>query len=146
MDVCRINPLTDPRWRHFVESHPDASIFHTPEWLEALRRTYGYEPIAYAATCTAGHIKSGIPFCRVNSLLTGRRLVSLPFSDHCQPLVGNADDLIELLEAARRDAERQRLKYVEVRPLIAYEGCVQSRTKFEESSRVVVHRIDLRLS
>ena len=146
MQVCCINPLTDPRWRLFVESHPEASIFHTPEWLEALRRTYGYEPIAYASTCAAGHIKSGIPFCRVNSLLTGRRLVSLPFSDHCQPLVGNPDDLIALLEAARHDAERQRLKYVEIRPLISYEGSVQTRAKFEESSRVVVHRIDLRRS
>jgi hypothetical protein len=146
MEVCCINPLTDPRWRIFVESHPDASIFHTPEWLEALRRTYGYEPIAYAATCRAGHIKSGMPFCRVNSLVTGRRLVSLPFSDHCQPLVGSEEDLIALLEAARYDAERERLKYVEIRPLISHESLAQTWAKFEESSRVVVHRIDLRRS
>jgi CelD/BcsL family acetyltransferase involved in cellulose biosynthesis len=146
MEICCIDPLTDPRWRFFVESHPDASIFHTPEWLEALRRTYGYEPIAYVATCKAGHINSGLPFCRVNSLLTGRRLVSLPFSDHCQPLAGNADDLIALLEAVRRDADGQRLKYFEIRPLVSDEGCVQTRAKLGESSRVAVHRIDLRRS
>jgi len=147
MEVCCINPLTDPRWRHFVESHPDASIFHTAEWLEALRRTYGYEPIAYAATCTAGHIKSGIPFCRVNSLLTGRRLVSLPFSDHCQPLAGSKEELIPLLEAARHDAERERLKYVEIRPLILDEASVlQTRTGLRQSRHALVHKIDLRRS
>ena len=31
-------------------------------------------------------LENGFLFCRVESWLTGRRLVSLPFSDHCEPL------------------------------------------------------------
>jgi hypothetical protein len=34
-----IDPLTDARWEVFLQRHPRASIFHTPRWLEALRRT-----------------------------------------------------------------------------------------------------------
>ena len=37
MPVLRIDPITDGRWREFINTHPAASIFHTPEWLEALR-------------------------------------------------------------------------------------------------------------
>src|SRR5256886_3244169 len=31
-------------------------------------------------------LQNGIPFCVVRSWLTGRRLVALPFSDHCDAL------------------------------------------------------------
>jgi hypothetical protein len=42
--VYEVNPLTDPRCGALLERHPAASAFHTAGWLEALRRTYGYEP------------------------------------------------------------------------------------------------------
>jgi hypothetical protein len=29
------------RWEEFLERHPQTSVFYTPGWLEALRRTYG---------------------------------------------------------------------------------------------------------
>ncbi len=32
-------------------------------------------------------LTDGVVFCEVDSWLTGRRLVSLPFSDHCEPLL-----------------------------------------------------------
>ncbi len=36
-------------------------------------------------------------FCQINSWLTGRRLVSLPFSDHCELLVDTQEDLDAVL-------------------------------------------------
>ena len=82
----RIQPLTDPRWAELVKRHPRSSVFHTREWLEALHRTYGYEPVAMT-TCSPDALTNAVVFCRVESRLTGRRLVSLPFSDHCELLV-----------------------------------------------------------
>src|SRR5262245_55070604 len=114
--ICVIDPVSDPRWRAFVEKHPAASIFHTPGWLEALRRTYDYRPVAYVDTASGTTLAGGIPFCRIRSALTGRRLVSLPFSDHCQPLTSNKYQLAELVSAVTQDVQRQRLKYFEVRP------------------------------
>lgn len=109
-----IEPHRDPRWAALVESHPQSSVFHTPAWLEALRRTYDYKPIAFVAASQRGVPHAGLVFCRVESWLTGRRLVSLPFSDHCEPL---ADDLAEfnvLLAEAGRAASG--LRYLEIRP------------------------------
>ena len=82
-----IDPLTDPRWDRFLQQHPRASVFHSTPWLEALRRTYGYRPVAYTTSAPHEDLENGLVFCRVESWLTGRRLVSLPFSDSCELLV-----------------------------------------------------------
>src|SRR3984893_16596959 len=83
--VHEIDPLADARWDQLVALHPNASIFHTRAWLEVLQRTYGYRPVVYATT-RGTQLEEAVVFCRIEIWLTGRRLVSLPFSDHCQPL------------------------------------------------------------
>ena len=65
--VYSIDPLEDPRWIPFLEGHPDASIFHTPAWLQALHRTYGYRPLALTTTPPKEELTNGVVFCRVNS-------------------------------------------------------------------------------
>ena len=40
--VYKIDPLQDRRWAQFLERHHLATLFHSPEWLDALQRTYGY--------------------------------------------------------------------------------------------------------
>src|SRR3989442_10500693 len=81
--VNRVDPLCDPRWGRFLQKHPRASVFHTPAWLEALRRTYGYEPVVYTTTPPGIELTNGMVLCLGYSPITGRRGVSLPFSDHC---------------------------------------------------------------
>jgi CelD/BcsL family acetyltransferase involved in cellulose biosynthesis len=115
--VYTFNPLHDRRWPEFVARHPHASVFHGTGWLDALWRTYGYEPVVYSTSPPDGELTNGLLFCRVNSPITGRRLVSLPFTDHCEPLVEEPSDQAEL--AARLiDAIRvvDPVKYVELRP------------------------------
>ena len=143
MTIERIDPTTDRRWQAFIQTHREAGIFHTPEWLRALRRTYGYEPVAYAAASPDDGFSSGIPFCTIKSRLTGRRLVSLPFSDHCQPLAAGTDELRELLAAAKNDARESGCKYVEIRPLAAGDACAVEAADLHESHRAFIHRLDL---
>ncbi len=112
-----INPLEDPRWDGFVQQHPRASVFHSSSWLAALSRTYGYEPVAYTTSAPGQDLENGIPFCRVNSWLTGRRLVSLPFSDHCEPLVDAEADMNVLTAALEQHSTSDPLRYIELRPL-----------------------------
>jgi hypothetical protein len=87
MSVYRLNPLEDPRWDRLVARHPLASIFHTAGWLRALRLTYGYEPVALTTSPPGDELHDALVYCRVRSWITGRRIVSLPFTDHCDPLV-----------------------------------------------------------
>src|SRR5208283_3772345 len=97
MDVYEIDPTRIERWDAFLDQHPEASIFHTAGWLEALRRTYGYDPVVLT-TSPPGHLlTNSLSFCQVPSWLTGHRLVSLPFSEHCMPLVESPDQLTYLL-------------------------------------------------
>jgi len=117
MKVFTLDPLSDARWESFVMHHPRASIFHTRGWLEALQRTYGYEPVLYTTTPESEELKNGLVFCRIKSWLTGRRLVSLPFSDHCDPLVDTKEEWESLIAFLLDSASSQHCKYVEMRPL-----------------------------
>jgi hypothetical protein len=117
MIVRTFNPLEDPRWDKFVRMHPRSSVFHTTPWLEALRRTYDYSPIVYTCSPPDQDVRDALLFCRVDSWLTGRRLVSLPFSDHCELLVNDCDGFDALFMCLLEDSERQNCGYVEIRPI-----------------------------
>jgi hypothetical protein len=140
MDVYAIDPLHDPRWPEFLQASPRASVFHTRGWLDALRRTYGYEPVVYTTSLPASPLTNGWAFCRIRSWLTGNRLVSLPFSDHCDPLVDIWGHSIEISEALGREREQRGWDYIELRPIVsepAPEG-------FESSETFFLHKLDLR--
>ena len=116
-----IDPLTDPRWRPFVERHPAACAFHTDAWIRALSVTYGYKPFAVTTSAPGVELTDALPVCRVESWATGRRLISLPFTDHCQPLVaaGSAGEFISFLAAL---AKNEKYKFFELRPASRLEG------------------------
>jgi CelD/BcsL family acetyltransferase involved in cellulose biosynthesis len=115
------DPLEDPRWDRFLQWHPRASVFHSSAWLQALSRTYGYQPVAYTTSSPAEELENAIVFCRVESWLTGRRLVSLPFSDHCEPLVDSEPDLEVLSAILGQEMQREQWRYIEMRPLNGHE-------------------------
>jgi hypothetical protein len=115
--VHRFLPLTDPRWCDFLVRHPRSSVFHTHEWLDALRRTYGFEPIAITTSSPSGDLQNAALFCRVDSWLTGRRLVSLPFSDHCDLLIDTSSDLAAIAAALAEAAHSEHFRYIEIRPV-----------------------------
>src|SRR6185437_9694342 len=112
-----INPLDDARWSNFVDLHPKASIFHSRAWLAALKKTYGYRPFVIAVTSESREIAAAIPVCAVESWLTGRRFVSVPFADHCEPLVTTSADMAALLEKLEVISRASKYKYTELRPL-----------------------------
>ena len=117
MNFYLTNPLADQRWDHLLARHALASAFHQRGWLQALSRTYGYKPLVLTSATDSQSMSDGIVFCRVSSWITGTRMVSLPFSDHCEPLLNNPQDLPEFVEWLRAERDSQRWKYVELRPL-----------------------------
>jgi GNAT acetyltransferase-like protein len=115
--VHTFNPLEDRRWTQLVESHPHSSVFHTPSYLEALRRTYGYTPTVYTTSTREQPLTNGVVLCRVNSWLTGSRLVSVPFADHCEPLTTAASDLTAIMSAVEKTVEAGNLRYAQIRAM-----------------------------
>ena len=117
MTVYEFNPLQDGRWNEFLRAHPQASIFHTSGWLECLRRSYGYEPFVLTTCAPSSQLTNGVVFCRIKSWLTGERIVSVPFADHCEPLFEQIEDFLAILEWARQGRGKKSRKPVEIRPL-----------------------------
>lgn len=117
MTVYSIDPLQDPRWQELVNQHADASVFHSPAWMRALKECYGYEFGALTTAAPSAPLEDGLPFCRITSWLTGSRIVSLPFADHCQPLAADMEGSGVLLQAFQKLGAESPWKYTEVRPL-----------------------------
>jgi CelD/BcsL family acetyltransferase involved in cellulose biosynthesis len=119
MQLYALDPLSDRRWDELVASHPKSSAFHQSGWLRALAKTYSYRPVALTSTPPGEPLVDGIVFCEVRSWVTGNRLVSLPFSDHADPLSAGSGAPFEMAEWIRTQSSRQRWKYIEFRPLSA---------------------------
>lgn len=143
MNIYQIDPTQDPRWAHLVEQHSGSSLFHSVGWLKALRETYGYEPVAFTTSPPTGELKNGLVLCRIKSWLTGSRLVSLPFSDHCEPLCDSTEDLDFLICYLQTVLDRQNWKYLEVRPINGNFGHTSNANLFLPATNYFLHVLDL---
>lgn len=143
MSVHQIDPTKDARWTVLVQRHPQASVFHTVGWLQALRHTYGYETVAFTTSPPSGDLQNGLVFCHVNSWLTGHRLVSLPFSDHCEPLCDSAEELSFLVRYLQSATERQGWKYLEMRPIDEDFAQNHEKGRFAVASKYFFHSMSL---
>jgi len=138
-----LDPLRDPRWSEFTQRHPDASIFHSTGWLEALRRTYGYEPRVVTTSPADEPLSNGIVVCGVRSWATGYRLVSLPFSDHCDPLVDDTRELEVLIAFLKTEVEHSRCRYLEIRSSKAVNSGISQRMRMGTDEAYCLHQLDL---
>lgn len=142
MTVYALDPLRDVRWADFVQTHKNASIFHTPGWLKALQLTYAYKPVVFTTSPPEAKLTNGIAFCRVTSWLTGKRLVSLPFADHCEPLLESTEDYTEICGFLRSAIKTENWKYIEIRPRNS--SLPAEVSSHEKESSFCLHALNLR--
>lgn len=116
--IRRDNPLTQADWDDRVFKCPGSSIFHSKGWAAILAGTYGFKPCYFTGT-RGKELVSLLPVMEVNSWLTGRRGVSLPFTDHCEPLAASESALRTVIKEALQHGRRVGWKYVELRGLPA---------------------------
>jgi CelD/BcsL family acetyltransferase involved in cellulose biosynthesis len=79
--------LDDPHWGAFVSSCPAAGPFHHPAWAQLLADCYGLRPFALVTSDPGGTIEAGVPVLEAPRRGGRSRLLSLPFTDACPPLV-----------------------------------------------------------
>jgi hypothetical protein len=111
-----VGPLAEaerPAYLRFLSDSPDAGPYHHPDWWEALRRGFGYEPLALVARADSA-IVGALPLCFLQTRLEGRRLVALPFS-HRVLALGDERAVGALAAAALEEARRRRCRFVEIR-------------------------------
>jgi len=136
----RVDPLHDGRWDELVRRHPRASLFHSTAWLKSLSKTYRYTPVVYTTSAPGQKLENGIVFCEVASWLTGKRLVSLPFSDHCEPLIHSPEDVQAVVFELEQEARRGQLRYIEMRPLRPFKMVTSMR---HAGVPYTMHQLDL---
>ena len=66
------------RWDRFVAECPEATFFHQSGWARVIEEVFGYRTYFLYAERSA-RIEGVLPLAFVDSWLTGRALVSLPF-------------------------------------------------------------------
>jgi hypothetical protein len=109
-----INPLEQPGWDALLTGRSDAWFFHGTAWTRVLKETYGHVPV-FAARLEQGHLRSLLPLMEVSSPWTGRRGVSLPFTDFCHPLQSEGGAAGELHKMAMEQGRARGWRYLECR-------------------------------
>ena len=108
-----INPLEYADWDSLVATHVQSSFFEGAAWAQVLNETYGHRP-NYFCEISDGRLHRLLPCMEVSSAVTGRRGVSLPFSDFCGPL--SEDGSVKpLFEAAMEYGRERKWRYLECR-------------------------------
>jgi Acetyltransferase (GNAT) domain len=120
MPIKIIDPITDPRWDKFVESHPFGWVCHLSGWKQVLEKSFKHMKGYYFVLVDENdNIKAGLPIYEVKSWLTGNRLVSIPFATLCDPLISKSEEMAILVEAVFEYFKDAKYSYVEIRTLAA---------------------------
>jgi len=107
-------PPEDNRWLDLIAVHPSATIFHHPAWIGLLAECYGFPSVIVGVHGDDGRLAAGLPVMEVAGILREKRLVALPFSDHCAPLAGDGAALAALIGVLDR-YRRERGMPLEIR-------------------------------
>ncbi len=132
-----LNPLEHPDWDGVLAGFDAATIFHTAAWAQVLAQTYGHVPV-YCAHFQGEHLDGLLPVMEVHSFVSGRRGISLPFTDSCPPLIQNNGDPSRLYNLALEWGRESCWRYLECRsddgtwpgatPSLAFHGHVVELT------------------
>lgn len=119
-----------------MAAHPSGSFFHTSAWAKVLVESYGYRPVYFAVRSTGG-LSALLPVMEIHSVLTGKRGVSLPFSDYADPFAADAEQYRSLAVFAARYGREAGWKALEIR------GGTNPWTESSPSYVFLGHNVDL---
>lgn len=101
-------------WDGLIKDYLSTTIFHTSSWIRVLTETYRYKPF-YLSISTGNSLKTCIPLLEIDSIITGKRVVSLPFTDYCEPLTNDLQNIGDLFEYLKERGKKAGWKYIELR-------------------------------
>jgi len=119
LDVPSIQVRVFPQWsavewNRTIHHLPGRGPIHSGGWADTLIEAYDFRPM-YLVAESDNFVCGALPLMEVDSRLTGRRGVSLPFSDACDVLAVSEDVTSALLRAAEEISRERGWKYLESR-------------------------------
>jgi len=130
-----LDPITYNNWDELVRTFPGYSFFHSVAWSKVLSESYNYTP-----ACFVSNVENNlalIPMMDVKSAITGRRGVSLPFTDYCEPIITGSIKFQDILDRIIQYGKRVNWKFIEFRGGEKFFPGVLS------SSRFLGHHLDI---
>lgn len=137
--MIKLLDITDKQWQDYVFKEPNHTIFHHPSWAQVISETYGYQAFAMVNVNDTGEIVAGLPLVYVNSWLTGKRWISMPFSDHCKMLGRDKHSIMNLANGLIQEVESRAIPYVEIRDEVPSTALELMQNSY------YLHQIDLTL-
>jgi predicted N-acyltransferase len=114
LNISILNPIEHPNWDDLLLTTDRATFFHTTAWARVLSESYGYKPL-YFAIIDNGKLAGLIPVMEIDSFLTGKRGVSLPFTDACHSLADTTAVFQALIRRLTEYGNHAGWKYIEFR-------------------------------
>ncbi|MCP3932550.1 MAG: peptidoglycan bridge formation glycyltransferase FemA/FemB family protein [Bacteroidetes bacterium] len=138
-DIQIINPITFQDWNKLLLTADNPSFFHTSQWASVLSESYNYEPL-YFSVIEKGKLTALLPVMGINSILTGKRGVSLPFTDECPPIARDSEQFHEIFNKVIQHGKKEGWKHIELR------GGDQYFPDNNPSNSFLTHDLDLSCS
>ncbi len=113
-DIQILNPVTCSNWDNLLGPNGNYSFFHTAAWARVLYDTYKYQPL-YFCKLNGYSIDALLPIMEVNSILTGNRGVSLPFTDFCEPILGDVAEFEQFFRFVNQFGREKRWRFIQIR-------------------------------
>lgn len=123
-----VNPLEFPGWDDQLATHIDSSFFHTSNWARVLSESYQYRPQYFISS--NGTLEIMIPFMEISSVLTGKRGVSLPFTDYSAPILGGEPNEHDWIRSVIRHGKASGWKYIEIRASVTFSDSIPAYSTY----------------
>ncbi len=107
--------INEKAWNEYVVGKEGGSFFHLFLWEKVIEQSFRFQPHYISSKDQKGKICGVLPLFLIKSRLTGKRLVSLPFSYICGPLADSKDTMESLIEGGLKIHEKTKSGYMEIK-------------------------------
>ncbi len=113
-EIQIIDPTATESWDRLLLENGETSFFHSAGWALVLSESYKYAPFFFSVI-QDGRLEALIPCMEVSSVITGKRGVSLPFTDYCEPLARDEKQFQDIFRKMTEYGKRAGWKAIELR-------------------------------
>jgi CelD/BcsL family acetyltransferase involved in cellulose biosynthesis len=98
-----------------ILTNAEECVYYSSAWLSLIAGLYQCTVIPLVAKTADGRLSGFLPLCLLDSPIRGRRLVGLPFSDHCPLIAADESSAQQVIEQAIQLVKERRARYLELR-------------------------------
>ena len=110
------------QWDHYIESHPEGSLYHLTAWQKIISQQFGHASFYLYSTDSSNNINGVLPAVQLKSCLFGNYMVSVPYFNYGGAVAENSQLAIDLMNRVGTLAEKNNATHVEFRDMQTYEG------------------------